>query len=384
MVQIVNPAGIASTGLARVAEGIEEIAFHLSGMDSAGEIDHGVLSGLIQNHQAVRDFPEGTLLQENHSVYGAFPVNVIGHDLFPDAEGHADHTMAVWAKYGITNRQFDAPEALFYFKDGLAAGQYYFVLPENYDSTYNDLENDNVSFTLTQAIPAGGQLCLSWSYQTQLSKAKINTYAGPSSTAVIESVAVSAGKKGTELGTVDHRDVDTGINHIAIARYGYNRYSQSAILQWLNATLEHDWWNPQSVFDRPPSYAAQPGFLSGFDPEVIEHMAETTVTVALNTITDGGGVETVTAKVHLLSSQEQGFGRVNSVDEGVKIDYFDGMTADDRIKFSIENKTAKITQWHRSPSVSAASYVRFTYTSGTLSYTGAYYGGAAVPAWNYK
>lgn len=54
--------------------------------------------------------------------------------------------------------------------------------------------------------------------------------------------------------------------------YGYNRYLQSAIHQWLNSDQPASkWWQPQHEHDRPPQVNYDiPGYLRGCSPELLE------------------------------------------------------------------------------------------------------------------
>ena len=70
--------------------------------------------------------------------------------------------------------------------------------------------------------------------------------------------------------------------------YGYNRWSQSAMRQWLNSDKGvGEWWTPQNDYDRcPDQLTAKAGFLTGFDADFLEVLRPTKVVTALNTITD--------------------------------------------------------------------------------------------------
>ena len=123
-------------------------------------------------------------------------VTLCTHDVLPD------------------NMQFELPQALMYCEDGLAAGSYTFK--------WNSVQ---CYFTLTQAIPAGGQL--------RATDSEYQTYASQSATAQIESGTVS-----TDVidGATNLGQTGTGnLNHHDRVNYGSNNFGESGILQWLNS-----------------------------------------------------------------------------------------------------------------------------------------------------
>jgi hypothetical protein len=125
------------------------------------------------------------------------------------------------------------------------------------------------------------------------------------------------------------------------AAIGNNRYSQSNILLWLNSPQPAgQWFYKQHEYDAPPNatntsvnaYADKPGFLCGVDLTFYKALRQTSKVTALNTVSDGGGSETVTAitsagytisqKLFLLSKTELGLGNENDIAEGTAYPYF--------------------------------------------------------------
>lgn len=96
--------------------------------------------------------------------------------------------------------------------------------------------------------------------------------------------------------------------------YGNNRYSVSNIDHWLNSTASAgQWYSPQHSTDQSPNstnvvsrnpYDTDAGFLNGFDARFIAAIQDTTIKVARNTVTDGGGYDTLVRKVFLPSKAE--------------------------------------------------------------------------------
>ena len=112
--------------------------------------------------------------------------------------------------------------------------------------------------------------------------------------------------------------------------YGNNRYRDSNLRQWLNKT-GHPWFEKTHNADEPPTdagtnnfgtgYDIRPGFLTYFEPSELEALLETTLTVAKNTVTDGGGTETVIDKIFLASVTEVGLANEPGGAEGVNYLY---------------------------------------------------------------
>lgn len=185
--------------------------------------------------------------------------------------------------------------------------------------------------------------------------------------------------------------------------YGNNRYSQSNIRQWLNSSAT-SWYSAQHSADAPPNnanvysnyneYDAEAGFLTNFSENMRNALASTTLTVAKNTVTDGGGSETVSDKVFLLSNTEVGLANENGVAEGKLMPLFS--TAANRIaqptaaavtKSEYTNTSLAASKpwyyWLRTPNASISYNARYVYTDGSLSNYSAYHGNNGVrPALN--
>lgn len=119
--------------------------------------------------------------------------------------------------------------------------------------------------------------------------------------------------------------------------YGNNRYSLANLLQWLNSNAAAGkWYSAKHSADAPPTaanvwsshnpYSDKAGFLAMLDERFVAALLETTVTVAKNTVTDGGSYETVKAKMHLPSTTEVGLANENNIAEGVKLALFSDNT----------------------------------------------------------
>ena len=280
----------------------------------------------------------------------------------------------------IYSKQFDAAEALYYAEEGLAAGTYHFTI-QNYDASYGG--NKTYEFTLTQAVPVGGQIVLDWPYNQQLLGRSVKTYASATSTTQIEAAVLSEGTGGTDLGTTD--GTAENLNHIHRARYGSNNYKESAIRQWINsAAVANAWWAPTNIFDRPASYANLPGLLHGMDSEFLAVVKAVTIPCKTNNTYElpewtKDTAYTVEDRFWLASRDEMGFG-VERVAEGSVLAAYNGAENTDRIKYDLSNGSTARLWWLRSPYPGSAYNARYVGTDGSLSYNSANNGNGAVAA----
>lgn len=189
--------------------------------------------------------------------------------------------------------------------------------------------------------------------------------------------------------------------------YGNNRYSLSNIDKWLNSDAAAGrWWAATHSADAAPTnanvwsnyneYDAQAGFLNGFSANMKAALLNTTITVAKNTVTDGGGSETITRKVFYASTTEVGLANENNVAEGSKLAIFSDNAS--RLAYptaeavsNSEYKTSGLAVgrpwwWYlRTPYASHSYYVRLVHTGGALSSASAFDGGGGVrPLCNLK
>ena len=372
---------------ARIANALEMMVAHQIEQDG-GDFNPTEAQSVVRHGMGAATYPVGTRFPLTHSVYGSRKHNVIGHNHDVDAHGHFEHTMTLQMDDQIADgTPFDMPEALVYAVQAISAGSSFHF----YSAELNSVPAGNYQFTLGTAVPAGGQIMLVKSGTAW----KVTTYESATSTTALETVNCVAGSTGTDLGTITdptntlmHAGIKANeiaegtalvINHGSCTQYGYNRWSQSAIRQWLNSdAAAGEWWTPQNVFDRVPSYASRPGYLAGFEAAFVAALGEITHSTALNSVTDGGTCETVTDKVFLLSRAEVGLGVERAgQDDGSVYEYWDGATDTDRIKL---RGTSAATWWLRTSTAGYAYYVRTVSTSGALNYNGASVAYGVAPA----
>jgi len=195
--------------------------------------------------------------------------------------------------------------------------------------------------------------------------------------------------------------------------YGNNRYRTSNLRQWLNSGgAASTWWAAQNIADgttntnnhdatpadagmsQPTGYNDIAGFLNNFTADELSKILDTTLTVAKNTITDGGGSESVTDKVFLLSNTEVGLTNENSIAEGTlfaafssdanRISYATAQAIANTLSSSKPaNDTTGWYWWLRTPDAGYSHYARHVNSDGALNYNDAYYGNLGVrPALN--
>lgn len=184
--------------------------------------------------------------------------------------------------------------------------------------------------------------------------------------------------------------------------YGNNRYSVSNIDHWLNSTASAgQWYSPQHSTDQSPNsisvvsqnpYDTDAGFLNGFDAKFISAIQDTTIKVARNTKTDGGGYDTLVRKVFLPSRAELFNQAENSIMEGSLLQYFQANTNAIRIakisNYAAEDNNNKGSSsvtagtangyWIRTPNSSVSYNVRCVDPDGLLFGSTAYGRGVGV------
>ena len=115
--------------------------------------------------------------------------------------------------------------------------------------------------------------------------------------------------------------------------YGNNNWGVSNIEQWLNSDASAgNWYSAQHSADAPPSsanvwnnynpYDTKPGFLYYWTDEEKAVLQDMTLTLANNTVTDGGGSYTWTGKIWLPTYTQMSGNQNNSISEGTQFSKF--------------------------------------------------------------
>lgn len=403
MAEVLKPYMLDETGQA-LAENVggllteatgKKIAHHL-GLIAVAQIgniheitDWEEIHQLVKGDLGEEEFPTATILNVTNSDYGMIKLRVVDHNHHKNPHNADAPTLTVEMLNAINNMPFDAAEAIFAVAgEALAAGTYNITLPTGYDEAYG--VGQTIQFTTTHPVPVGGQIFLSWPYNKQITvDGKISTYSGPTDTTGIETgLAVSVGTAGTSLGTAD--GTTPHMNHIQRARYGNSNARESALIQWINSAEDaNSWWTPKNEWDRPPAYTNKPGLLHGMDPKFLAAIGEIdrkikTNKVWENPLTCPEGINsfyTMRMKSFLLSKEEVGFAVENNIEEGTVLDFYNGITNEERIKYDHTSAGVARYVFLQSPYPGYAYYVRYVTTRGAENGNHAYYGYAASAAW---
>lgn len=213
-----------------------------------------------------------------------------------------------WDKTTPVDVAFDAPEAIYVFDGTEGAGDAYILIGANYGTGW--VSGKGIQITLTEAPSAGDQLtiALGASSDTDPTAGRTWTVYSRGGTTAKQTGTTREGTTGTLLGSTYERDAyhtNGKVGMPARVVYGSNRWSQSALRQWLNsAAPAGEWWTPQHDWDRPVAQAATlAGFLAGYEEAVRRYFKPIkVVTIAPDT---DGGVEDVTYDRVFPASLEQ-------------------------------------------------------------------------------
>lgn len=333
-----------------------------------------------------------------HETADSIPFVVVGFDQERPVDTNREHSMSLLMLNTFTGVQYSASQTGFYFADGLSAGSYCITIG-NYDVAHGG--NATYYFTLSQAIPSGGQLRLDWAYNTNVVDRKISTYASNSASSTLEtnvSVSTTPISGAVNLGTLANGTISTAtitdfagqtksvqVNNVERMRYGSNNWEQSAIRQWCNSKAKKgSVWTPKSPFDRQPSWATTlDGFMHGLDPHLVSAISKVKKTTLLNNVCDGGGNITTEETCWLMAMGEMGVNGFSA--EGSQYEWYKQLLGGTIADWSTHTELIKTNSagapqywWLRSPNTGSAYYSRYVYPSGIVHYSGASNGYQAV------
>lgn len=332
------------------------------------------------------------------------PFDIVHFDTVIGKDGTSVPGMYLQSHYALPGVQFDGNEAFYHCDAELAAGTYNITMGNDWGK--NVVNGDVFSFTLTKNVPVGGQLVLTTATSTTAglpdqspANWRVRSYESANATTELEMVTLTKSADGTSLGTLSSatKYSDTGINNMQRAGYGYNRWAQSGIRQWLNSSAaKGNWWTAQNVFDRPPDQlATMNGFLHGLDPEFLDVIQPVKVTTALNTVSDStiGTTEDTMDRFFLPSLQQEYCQPQLANVEGKAWEYwierlgtpnpqgyYQENELKEHIRYSITNPSSAVTVRLRSASRLSAHSAWSVHASGLVSSNGATYAGAPAPA----
>ena len=258
------------------------------------------------------------------------PFDIVQLECAPELEsGARPYGMMIQQHYAnIKGCPFDAQEALYDADEELPAGTYHFTVAGD---TWLSSENGKViQFTLTQPIPAGGQLVYANTegYNKEIAGQNICTYASPTSFTAIETVALSEGSEGTDLGRTDGKG---NLNHHQRAFRGCGRWKTSMLRQYLNsAKPAGEWWTKQDKWDRASSFISScAGYLVGFDADFLAIIKPVKVQTARDTVVYDGGTDVTYDMFFPISLEQLNAAPQISGVEGSALDYWKAVAAAD-------------------------------------------------------
>lgn len=283
--------------------------------------------------------------------------------------------------------QYDATEAFYYAAEELAAGTYNITIANQ--AWYTADNGKTFQFELTKALPVGGQLVFAMTYNATLEGKSVKSYANKTTTTALETVTLTEGSEGTSLGTTNGSSPN--VNHMHRAIFGSNNYAQSAVRQWLNsAAAAGSVWTPTNVFDRPASWATSyNGFMHGLPADFLAVVQPAVLACRTNSLFEVESLDgtafainqlySLKADKFFLLSRPEIFGDWDSASykDGTQLEYYNGLTATERIKRDAAG-TAR-NAWLRSPNPSNANNARIVNSDGTLNNNNAYNGNGVAP-----
>lgn len=369
--------------LQTILEKTHEIAAYTEIIADGGGVDSwAAVRAFVRNGMGAAKFPVGYEFTTLDNDTGQNIVWVVrDHDHHKPANSALTHSMTLETKYVYSNSsgsykgvQYDATEAFYYAESGLTAGTYNVTI-SNQD-WYTADNGKTYQFTLVNAVPAGGQLVFSMTYNASLEGKSVKSYASSTSTTVIETATLTEGSDGTALGTTGGKSENVNYMHRNI--FGSNNYAQSAVRQWLNSSAAAgSVWAPTTKFDRPPSWeTSYNGLLHGLPEDFLAVVQPAILPCRTNSAFETESLDgTAYAKDQLyeintdkffLLSRPEIFGDWDSagLKDGTQLDYYVGLTATERIKRDAAG-TAR-DAWLRSPHPRYAGYALFVHTVGTV------------------
>ena len=214
-----------------------------------------------------------------------------------------------WDKTIPFSMPFDASEAIYAFDGTEGTGAKYIEIAKSYGTGW--VAGDGIQITLETAPDAGDQLVISGlvgSSDANPTAGKTwNVYA-KGDTTVKQTGTTASGKSGDKIGETSSEDVGKTNGKVCAPQrvcYGYGRWKESAMRQFLNSdAAAGSWWKAQNPFDRPPAEAAtKNGLLYGYAEDVKRFFKP--VKVVTVTCNADGNTDDITYDRVFLSSLEQ-------------------------------------------------------------------------------
>lgn len=380
------------TTMQDIAAALKSIAFSQAAKQE-NISDWAQLSGLSRNGYLKELFDFGDQIKETwtdtaiNQVY-EFPWQITHFDTAELEDGETLQGTFLEAHYTVPFGVQFSNRAFLRCPDGLEAGTYHLKLEKDWGD--NAKADTYWQFTLTKPVPAGGSVAgFTRMPDTATSTWKAISYAADGIT-TIETVAITSGSDGTDLGTMQFTTRNGNLNSMQESGYGWNRWKYSAARQWLNSDQpKNKWWKKQDDWDIAPSQLSQKdGFLCGLPADMIAVLKPVKVITLANTVSDGGETDITYDKVFLASFAEMNI-NIN-VEEGTPHEYWQRRTNSKTklepwkqypcmIRYSAANHTSPQFVFSRSAYRGNASHVMHVYTDDGVYNTGAWISNTCAP-----
>lgn len=276
--------------------------------------------------------------------------------------------------------QFSHQRAFLACPDGLVAGTYHFDFAKAWGN--NVKPGINYQFTLTKAVEKGGRLAGCYGAPDQApSNWKVYSY-GKDGITLNETVNVTVGSGGTNLGTIPYDSRSGNLNSVQEMAYGWNRWKTSALRQYLNSSKpKGQWWTPQDQWDIcPDQLASKDGFLRGMPEEMLNCLKKVKVVTYANTFNDER-TEDITYDYVTLPSLSQMFIKAQISGEGDEHTYWkrrSGRTTPcewftdypNMVEYSVANKASLQNVRVRTAHDNSACYTWTISGFGNITYFG--------------
>ena len=303
------------------------------------------VSELVKSGDAPAVFPVGsqftTRLEGNGYAVEAFAWDVVhhfdgsddGHPLMALSDGTQARGMMLQAHRTVPWAiAWEPTQAAIAVTGDMPAGTYHFTVKVTAvwgTGVAGAVGETAYQFTTTKALAAGAQLVWDGGYSAGLTK--LTAYSGPTSTAAIETCAVTQGSSGTDLGVMTDGTPSTdaasfaALNNVERACAGSNRWKTSQERAALNATGAVA--QGGDAFSRPWGLVGKTGLLGCLPEDFVGVLGEVERKQELHPW-DGGAVEAVHDRMFPVSAREHGFSSYLSATaagfeaEGVPLDYW--------------------------------------------------------------
>lgn len=285
--------------------------------------------------------------------------------------------------------QFSHQRAFLACPDGLSAGTYNFDFAKAWGTHVKP--GINYQFTLTKPVEKGGRLAGCYGAPDQ-APANWKVYAyGKDGITLNETVNVTVGSGGTNLGTIQDANRSGNLNSVQEMAYGWNRWKTSALRQYLNSNKpKGQWWTPQDAWDIcPDQLASKDGFLCGMPEEMLRSLKKVKVSTFASTV-NAEGVEDITYDYVTLPSLGQIYAQTQIAGEGNPHTYWKRRSGKsvpnewmqenpNMITYSMDNKTSASEVRVRSADRSSSYLTWIVGSRGIIYGSNASYGISCSP-----